>query len=130
MSRTRQGAGWVEVGALACLIGSMVLALLPRLSVPLLFLGIALLFASRRWTPLDKATGSVAYVLLGMPFVLLVVFVVGVEADVCDVSCSTSGTSLTVHAAVPVWLVGQTCMLLHLVRRMSAAPRRPALDIA
>ncbi len=101
---------------MVCLVGSLFLALALPIAVPLLLLGIAMLFASRRWTPLDKAIASVAYVLLGVPFVLLIALLVIVGGDGCASACQQGSTTFAI-VSVPVWLVGQACVFLHLVRR-------------
>ena len=68
------GPPWLEVGVLALLVTSVVLALVPAteaVAPAAWFVGTILVLLSRRWGPADKGLAVLAFGVLGVPLVLL-----------------------------------------------------------
>ena len=68
------GPPWLEVGVLAVLVTSVVLALVPAteaVAPAFWFVGTILVLLSRRWGPADKGLAVLAFGVLGAPLLLL-----------------------------------------------------------
>lgn len=107
---TDAGPPWLEVGVVALLVTSVVLALLPAtdaVAPAAWFVGTILVLLSRRWGPGDKGLAVLAFGVLGVPLVLLGRDELG------------TGASIVVAVAlVALWLG----VSVHLLRR-ARAPR-------
>jgi uncharacterized membrane protein len=103
----------LEVAALICLVGSLLLFLLVPMAVLLLVAGMVMLLLSRRWTTADKVLGAIAYTALGAPAVLLVGLGVSLVSftEGCSQQVDAGGSSMGepicsgTGAPLPLWLL-------------------------
>jgi hypothetical protein len=68
------GSPWLEVGVVALLVTSVVLALVPAteaVAPAAWFVGTILVLLSRRWGPADKGLAVLVFGVLGVPLILL-----------------------------------------------------------
>lgn len=123
----------LEVAALICLVGSLVLFPLVPLAALLLLAGLVLLLLSRRWGTGDKVLGALAYTVLGAPLLVVAGFGVATisssrtcvqeptsDGDPAAPVCTTSGTTLPpwlLLTLVGGWLAFQAYVAVRLSRR-------------
>lgn len=108
--RVDPGPPRLEMAAVAVLLGSVVLAVVPATQgvAPVLWVaGMVMVLLSRRWRPGDKAVALLGFGILGVPFVLL-----GREELARPASIVTGVVLVLLWGASAAWLL----------RRSRAAP--------